>query len=323
MASQLKLFEKMIENLVIDRIESQLKMVRWGQNCIEVRDALSFESSLFTVKGPYTIDKSLIEEFLLHNGFAPKGKGSRKSGMNWEKWYFPVNPKNERFVEIRARVEESYKNYLDFIEEQAKSYVYDFAQSGYESASYVVNNVLYNAIEKAMGEYNRETLVFNNKRNTNYQRAFIKCERCDNCPIVVLVKNENIETSISIATDTFFRSFLNYFYGFITYISAQVRYLNMKDGKICMYIDTTFVAQIKDLFERVGIKFSVFPKYEEEEYLVVSEDLHDSNYHMPIYIELEHMAVQDIIPNCTEYIQKVINDEFKKLCHLINMKLNI
>ena len=50
MASQLKLSEKMIEKLVIDKIESRLQHVKWGQNCIDVRDALSFESSLFTVE---------------------------------------------------------------------------------------------------------------------------------------------------------------------------------------------------------------------------------------------------------------------------------
>lgn len=323
MASQLKLSEKMIEKLVIDKIESRLQHVKWGQNCIDVRDALSFESSLFTVEGPYTIDKSLIEEYLLHNGFAPKGKGSRKSGMNWEKWYFPINPKNDSFAEIRARVEESYQNYLNWVEEQSRSLVFDFAQSDFERASYIVNDVQYKAIERMMGEYNRETLIFNNKRNASYQRAFIKCEHCDNCPVVVLVKNENIEIAIAMATDSFFRGFLNYFYGFITYIIAQIRYSNIKDGKVCMYIDTTFFSQIKELFERVGMKFSLFPKYEVTKYFVVSEDLHDSSNHMPVYIELEHMMIQDIIPNGTEPIQRVINEEFKKLCHLINMKLNI
>lgn len=321
MASQLRLSEKIIENFVVKKIEWHLQNVRWGKNCFDVREALSFDSSLFTVDGPYNIDKSALEEYLLHNGFAPKGNGSRRHGMKWEKWYFPVEPKNPKLAEIRSKIEESYKDYLEMVEEQARRIVSDFVEVSFETTSYVVNKVQYKALEKMIQEVNRETLVLNNKLNALYQRPFIKCVQCETCPVAILIKNGNPDAYIATATSDFFKLFYEYLYGIITYANAEMRFSALKNGKVCMYIPAEYYEQFEKLFGRVEIKFSNFPKYEVSEYTVISENMSNSPYHMPIFMELGRMTIQDLIPDNPQFIQVAINNEYKKFCKLINMKL--
>lgn len=318
MVSHVKWSEEQFVDLLISKMTSRCKEICWGSNADTVRDALKFEEGIFVSDFENANEKNEFFQFLWNEGFRFKGK--RIDGVDSTEWFFSTNPKNPKIVDFLEWITRDYENALEVSKAGARDVIESFIESEEYFKYFVVDGVERKALNEEVAKYNQETIVYNNKRNANYQRPFIINVAHPKYPIVLIFKQQE-DADILIKAERFYLdSFWQNVYKTLYSINSAMIYADLSNRKMLVHIEKEYAFGFKLLLEWVGLKVDYFSILPQASYVDVMRSLeysHDDSVSLFVEISKPLICNEDFVQENNPLMQKVLN-ECTRFCSIVN-----
>ncbi|MBO5143251.1 MAG: hypothetical protein J6C46_09765 [Clostridia bacterium] len=316
MESQMGLSVEKYANMVIEKLGGRLEEISWGDNCDNVRDALKFDEELFANETKSEEEKNAFYQFLFKEGFQPKKM--RINGVERAEWYYPIKPKNSMLADFRNSLVARYNEFIEMARSRVEGVLNDFLNSEYYCKFYLMDGVQAKVMQEEIIKYNQETIIFNNRRNANFQRPFIIDVPHDRYPITLLFKQEADKEIIDTAEQTYLKKFWEKVYELFFFVNNAIRYVTIYNGKMFVRVDSEFAKPFRELFESLGIKASFFANDSKSAYADIMRAA-PCEEEVTIYMEVTHaLEYRPIFEKVDCNFKGAVNSKYREFCMFVN-----
>lgn len=308
MVRDMELSTRDYERIILYKMSERLKMIRWGENCDSLIEALTFAEA-WLAEGISSFEEiQKFRDYLISEGFTMKGE--RLYGKEIISWRFPSKPKNMMFVKILKDFSKSYNNESARLKSKAYEEIVKFIESEEYVRDYSIENSIFKKeLLFIVGEYNQHLMREKNTlregeveyyldyRMNKSETAMFISKECEfqgfvtpdgSTPDKYSVWMEMSEGTYKMLINNVLKLFLCIANSVITgraYCKVYTKYV--------ISIAPNCFQGLKEAFKPYGIKVSKLPAYPEAEYFNVRKT---GAYEIPLYIE-----VLKINPQSDEY----------------------
>lgn len=279
-------------------MSERLKMVRWGENCDSLLEALTFAETWLAegIRSFEGIQK--FRAYLISEGFTMKGE--RLYGKESMTWYFPSKPKNKMLCKILQDFAKSYNQTMESLKAQAYEYVIDFIESEERSRACSMENTIYKKeLLAVIGEYNQILTRSNNTFNEIETRDYLdyRLNKGENALLITKEHDfqgfDNKENSqedkyadwVELTGVTHKMIFDNVIKCIVWVFSNMLTYRanNNIYTKYLVGVVPNLAAELVEAFKPYGIVITKMPQHPESEYYVAKNV---SEYEISLYFEV-------------------------------------